>query len=88
MKKTLYMMLLAITAIICGGLIGKAAKGSMKWLGYSKTFSFMRGGNIIDTEVFKINFGIYISANVAQILCLLLAIFVYYKSASKLFAGK
>lgn len=88
MKKTLYMLLLTITALVCGGLIGKVAKGSMKWLGYSKTFSFMRGGNVIDTEVFKLNFGFYISANVAQILCILIAIFVYYKSASKLFSGK
>ena len=75
MKKTLYMLLLIITAIVSGSLIGKAAKGSLKWLGYSKTFSFLRDGNIIDTEVFKLNFGF----------CILVAIFVYYKSASKLF---
>lgn len=85
MKKTLYMLLLIITAIVSGSLIGKAAKGSLKWLGYSKTFSFLRDGNIIDTEVFKLNFGFYISINIAQILCILIAIFVYYKSASKLF---
>lgn len=88
MKKTLYMLLLSITAIVCGGLIGKVAKGSLKWLGYSKTFSFMRDGNVIDTSVFKLNFGFYISANVAQILCILVAIFVYYKTAPKIFTGK
>ena len=85
MKKTLYMLLLIVTAIVGGSLIGKAAKGSIKWLGYSKTFSFMRDGNIIDTAIFKLSFGFYISINIAQIFCILLAIFIYYKTAPKLF---
>jgi hypothetical protein len=43
---------------------------------------------LIDTDVLKLAFGIYIKANVAQILFLLLSLFVYYKTAPKLIPGK
>lgn len=88
MKKTLYMMLLCISGLILGGLIGNASTGTFKWLGYSKTLKFMPESFIIDTDVFKLDFGIYFSACVAQILFLLVAVFVYYKTAPKLFPGK
>ncbi len=88
MKKTLYMIFLLVSAIFGGNLIGSAAKGSFKWLGYSRTFSFLRDGDIINTENFKLNFGFYININVAMILFSLIAIFVYYKTVSKLFSGK
>lgn len=89
MKKTLYMIVLVVSAIVGGSLIGSAAQnaGSLKWLGYSKSFDF-QPGTFINTDVLKLNFGFYISFNVAQILLVLLAIFVYYKTAPKLITGK
>ncbi len=86
--KKIYMLLLIISAIILGGLIGNAVTGPLSFLGYEKIFQFMRNGDVVDTSVFKMNFGFYIKANVAQVFCILMAIFVYYKSAPKLFTGK
>ena len=89
MKKTLYMILLVFSAIIGGGLIGSAADkaGILKWLGYSQSFSF-QPGTFINTSVLKMNFGIDVSFNVAQVLLMLIAVFIYYKTAPKLVAGK
>ncbi len=87
MKHALYMLLLVVSSLILGGFIGNAATGSLKWLGYSKYFKFMPESYIIDTDVLKFNFGIYISINVAQVILLLIAMFVYYKTAPKLIAG-
>ena len=86
--KKLYMLLLIVVALTCGGLIGNAVNGPLSFLGYEKTFQFMRNGDVIDTSFLKMNFGFYINCNVAQLLFLLIAIFIYYKSAPKLFAGK
>ena len=82
------MLLLIVVALTCGGLIGNAVTGPLSFLGYDKTFQFMRNGDVVDTSFFKLNFGFYINANVAQLLLLLVAIFIYYKSAPKLFTGK
>lgn len=89
MKKTLYMIVLIVSAIVGGSLIGSAAQnaGSLKWLGYSKSFDF-QPGTFINTEVLQLSFGFYISFNIAQILLVLVAIFVYYKTAPKLITGK
>ncbi|HEZ7985976.1 MAG TPA: DUF4321 domain-containing protein [Ruminococcus sp.] len=87
MKKTLYMLVLIISAIFFGDLIGGVAGGVFKWLGYSKSFTF-NPGTFIDSEVFKLTFGIFISFNVCQVLFVLTAFFIYYKTAPKLIAGK
>ncbi len=87
MKKTLYMLVLIISAIFFGDLIGGVAGGVFKWLGYSQSFT-LNPGTFIDSEVFKLTFGIFISFNVCQVLFVLIAFFVYYKTASKLIAGK
>lgn len=87
MKRTLYMIILIISAIFFGDLLGGVATGAFKWLGYSKSFS-INPNTFIDSDVFKLTFGIFISFNVCQVLLVLLAFFVYYKTASKLIAGK
>ena len=88
MKRTLYMLLLIVTALILGSLIGGAALPPLEWLGYSKSFKFLPDNYLIDTDVLKLAFGLYIKANVCQVLLILVAIAVYYKTAPKLIPGK
>jgi hypothetical protein len=87
MKKTLYMILLILSAIFLGDVIGGQSYGSMKWLGYSKTIKF-DPGTFIDTDSFKLTFGFFICFNVCQVLLVLLAVGIYYKTAPKLISGK
>jgi len=87
MKKTLYMVLLVLAASFLGDIIGSNAYGSLKWLGYSKTLKF-DPGTFIDTDSFKLAFGFFLSFNVCQILLVLAAVMVYYKTAPKLITGK
>ena len=87
--KKLYMLLLIVATLISGGLISKVAKGGpFNFLSTELTFQFMRNGDIINTSFFKLNFGLYISANVAQVFFLLLSVFIYCKTAPKIFTGK
>lgn len=87
MKKSLYMIVLIAAAVVLGSLIGNVALGSLGWLGYSRTFSF-EPGTFIDIDVLRLTFGITVTFNVAQILLVLVAILVYYKTAPKLIQGK
>ncbi|MBQ8296657.1 MAG: DUF4321 domain-containing protein [Ruminococcus sp.] len=85
MKKTLLMTVLMIAAIVFGGLISGACEGSaaLGWLAYSKSFNFSPG-EIIAIDVITLNFGISISANVAQLILILVGFFAYCKIAPKL----
>lgn len=87
MKRTLYMLMLIIAATFLGDILGGMAKGSLKWLGYSKYIEF-DPGTFINTDFFKLTFGIYISLNVCQLILILISFFVYYKTVGKLIAGK
>ncbi len=87
MKKSLYMIVLIAAAVVLGSLIGNVVFGSLKWLGYSRVFSF-EPGTFINIDVLKLTFGITVQFNVAQIILVLVAIFVYYKTAPKLIPGK
>jgi len=89
MKRVFYMAFLLIAAVLLGGLIGNAVSGAsaLSWLGFYKTFSF-EPGTFINMDVLRLTFGITFSANVAQVLLIGVAIFIYYQTAPKLFATK
>lgn len=58
----------------------------LSWLGYSKTFAF-EPGTFLNIDVLKLTFGISITFNIAQLILLVVAVIVYSKTASKIFAG-
>ena len=89
MKRVLYMTFLLIVAVLLGGLIGNAVQGAaaLGWLGYYKTFAF-EPGIFLDLDVLRLSFGIRFSANIAQVILIAVSIFVFYKTAPKLFTGK
>lgn len=88
MKKTIYMGFLVISAIVVGGLISSGVNGaaSLNWLSYSKRFSF-EPGTFLNMDVLQITFGITFTVSVAQVILVSLCLFIYYKTASKLFPG-
>lgn len=88
MKRTLYLMLLMLAAVILGEVAGKATLAPFDVLGKSKSIKFMPDQFIIDTDVIQLAFGIYIKLNLGQVLFILLALFIYYKTVAKLIPGK
>lgn len=87
MKYAVYMSFLSICALVLGSMLGNRAIGTdgFSWLGYSKTFAF-EPGTFLDLDVLRLTFGISITVNVAQLLLIIAAIVIYYKTAPKLFA--
>ncbi|MBO4493179.1 MAG: DUF4321 domain-containing protein [Ruminococcus sp.] len=86
MKKTLYFLLLFICACILGGVIGTVASGAFAWLGYSRGISLE--DSKFSMELFSITFGFTFNINIAQIICILIAIYAYIKTAPKLITSK
>lgn len=86
MKKVLYLILLIIGGIIIGSLITDRAElnESMSWLAYRGGFEFPADKPLINLSIITITIGFSFSISIAQLLMILLAIFIYYKTAPKL----
>lgn len=82
MKKTCLFIILIITAVFIGALIGSGSQdiSFLHWLAYSKSLSL---DNIsIDLVIIQLSFGCSFSINVAQLILMLVAFFVYPKAAA------
>ena len=86
MKKTLYFLLLFVCACILGGVIGNVSSGSFAWLSYSRGISL--SPSTFSMELFSITFGFTFNINVAQIICIIIAIYAYIKTAPKVVPDK
>lgn len=86
MKYAVYMSFLTVCALVLGGMLGNKAISTdgFSWLGYSKTFAF-EPGTFLDIDILQLSFGLSITINVAQLLLIAAAIFIYYKTAPKIF---
>lgn len=76
------LVVLLIAGILVGGLIAAAAQHVtyLSWLAYSKTFGLSVGKPAqIDFSVLKLAFGIELTINVAQIICMAVAALLYRK---------
>lgn len=89
MKKILFMSFLIIAAIVLGSLLGNACADAdaLSWLAHSVNFAF-EPGQFINFEILRISFGVSFSANVAQIILILVGIFMYIKFVPKLVPSK
>ena len=76
-KKWVFIIVL-LTGIVLGGLIGKLAEGvpSLWWLNYGNEFGLNKPVSV-NLTVLKIEFGVTISITVSSIIGMILAIFVY-----------
>lgn len=80
-EKNFWVLLIFLLAgLVLGGLLGKLA-GSISWLwwlAYGQSFG-LASPLILDLNVLKITFGVTIEINIASIIGMAIAIFVYRK---------
>lgn len=71
-------LIFLFSGIILGGLLGDLAKSVpyLEWLGYGKSFGLTEP-LVLDVCVFKLTFSIMFELNVASIIGILLAVFMY-----------
>ncbi len=84
-KKTLIFLLLLLAGIMAGAVIGSLCRnvGALQWLSYAQSIGI--GSDtplVLDLIVMKITFGLSFSINVAQVICIIIAL-AFYKVFSK-----
>lgn len=79
--KSIWILLLFIlSGLVVGGLLGELASkvDFLWWLGYGQSFGFTSPLEL-DLNVVKITFGLVFKINIASIIGMALAIFIYRK---------
>ncbi|MBS5857698.1 MAG: DUF4321 domain-containing protein [Clostridia bacterium] len=80
-EKNIWVLLIfMLSGLVIGGLLGELASKVdwLWWLSYSQTFG-LDNPIVLDLSVVKITFALMFKINVASIIGLLLAVFVYKK---------
>ena len=69
-----------LSGLVIGGLLGKLASGIpwLWWLSYEQAFG-LESPLVLDLNVLKLTFGLMVNINVASIIGMILAIFIYRK---------
>ena len=81
-EKNIWLLLLFICAgIVLGGLLGEFASGVdfLWWLGYGQSFGLTEP-LILDLSIISLTFGVQFKINVASIIGIAVALFVYRKT--------
>lgn len=86
MKKTILLIVLVLSAIFLGTLIGEASAGSEGFSWLSRTFDVGVSPFDLDLKVILLTFGCEFRICVAQIFLLLVALLCYPKLASTISA--
>lgn len=79
--KNIWILLVFILAgLVIGGLLGKLAGYVpwLQWMSFEEEFG-LQNPIILDLSILKLTFGIMIKINVASIVGMILAIFIYKK---------
>lgn len=80
-EKNFWILLVFIlSGLVIGGLIGEIASrvGGLWWLAYGKEFG-LTSPLQLDLSILKVTFGLTVKINIASILGIMIAIFVYRK---------
>lgn len=80
-EKNIWILIVFLLAgLVIGGLLGKLASSVswLWWLSYEQQFG-LETPFVLDLSVLKITFGLMVKINVASIIGMILAIFVYKK---------
>ena len=79
-KNIWILIVFILSGLVIGGLLGELASNVnwLSWLSYSQEFG-LRSPIELDLSVVKITFGLMVNINIASIVGLLIAIFVYRK---------
>lgn len=74
---SVYLILLLLTSVIIGTILGKAFSGYLPVLNYGESIGF--GPATLDLSIFTLTFGFNASLTVAGIIGIIVAIIVYKK---------
>lgn len=80
-EKNIWILLVFLLAgLVIGGLLGKLAAGVpwLWWLSYEQAFG-LASPIVLDLNVLKLTFGLIVNINVASIVGMVLAVFIYKK---------
>ena len=80
--KNIWILLLFIFAgIVVGGLLGEFASGIdfLWWLSYGKTFG-LSSPLVLDLSIITLTFGMQFKINIASIIGIAIALFIYRKT--------
>lgn len=80
-EKNIWVLLVFIlSGLVVGGLLGKLASSVpwLWWLSYEQEFG-LESPLILDLNILKLTFGLVLKINVASIIGMILAVFIYKK---------
>lgn len=79
-KNSIVFIIFLLCGIVIGGLLGELTKGIdwLSWLSYGKQFGFSTPFTL-DMGVLQLTLGLMIKINIASIVGIILAIFIYRK---------
>ncbi len=79
-KNSIVFIIFLLCGIVIGGLLGELTKGIdwLSWLSYGKQFGFSTPFTL-DMGVLQVTLGLMIKINIASIVGIILAIFIYRK---------
>ena len=86
-KRTLVLIFMLLAGVIVGSLIAGATAGIpfLSWLSYGNSVGLsVDNPMVLDLAVLQLAFGFQFSINVAQIICVILAICMYKGLVNKL----
>ena len=80
-EKNIWLLLVFLLAgLVVGGLLGKLASNVswLWWLSYEQEFG-LQSPIVLDLNILKLTFGLVFKINIASIIGMILAIFIYKK---------
>ena len=80
-KSVWILLVFILSGLVIGGLLGKLAAGVpwLWWLSYEQEFG-LRSPIVLNLNVLELTFGLMVNINVASIIGMILAIFIYRKA--------
>ncbi len=87
LKKNLILLFLLLAGVVFGSLLAAATRNIpwLAWLSYGQTVGIsVNNPMILDLAVIRLAFGFELGVNIAQIICVLLAILAYKGLAARL----
>ena len=80
-EKNIWILLIVIlSGLVVGGLLGNLASSVswLEWLAYGQSFG-LSNPIVLDLNILQLTFGLMININIASIIGMVLAIFIYRK---------
>lgn len=79
-KNVWILIVFLLAGLVIGGLLGKLASevSWLGWLAYEQAFG-LESPIVLDLNILKLTFGLMLNINVASIIGMVLAVFIYKK---------